>query len=101
MASLQKAVVTLKGDDEDAVEAMLRWLYTFDYEERKRNEKPANTLNFHLNTCVVADEYLVLTLKDEAVKRLQLKLESVTEDELVDFIEKISEFGGGLPGCHN
>ncbi|KAK5116592.1 hypothetical protein LTR85_009217 [Meristemomyces frigidus] len=92
-------VVELKEDGEEAVEAMLRWLYTFDYEEHTGATEPrkANTLGFHLDVCVVADKYLLSALKDEAIKRLQTLLEAATEDKLVGFMEHVYYANEALP----
>ena len=104
----QQPCVELKDDDEEAVEAMLRWLYTFSYEERIAAKRPDdtvlstataeepvipdkadNTLDFHLNVCTVANEYLLAALEKEAITRLQAGLMSASEDAFVSFYDKI------------
>ncbi|KAK4544581.1 hypothetical protein LTR36_004153 [Oleoguttula mirabilis] len=88
-AESSQLVVELKDDDEEAVEAMLRWLYTFDYEKRAGVEKQGPTLNFHLNVYVVSDKYLLAALQEESINPLQSDLEATEEDELVAFIQEV------------
>ena len=104
----QQPHVELKDDNEEAVEAMLRWLYTFDYEMHIVGKKPVNltpatvahearvvldkpdkTLNFHLNVCVVANKYSLAALEKEAITRLQAGLMSATEDAFVTVFDKV------------
>ena len=93
----QQPLVELKDDDEDAVEAVLRWLYTFDYEECIDTDKPDNRLDFQLNVCVVADKHLLMAFKEEAVVRVTALLESSLEDEFVTFYKKVRGLEADLP----
>jgi len=82
-------VVELKDDDEAAVEAMLRWLYTFDYKTPTSGDKQEDTLDFQLNVRVVADKYLLAGLRDEALQRLKTHLDTANECDLVKLIGKV------------
>ncbi|KAK3669886.1 hypothetical protein LTR78_010267 [Recurvomyces mirabilis] len=89
-AEAQQSVIELKDDvNEDAVEAMLRWLYTFDYQTRQKPLKAEPTAEFHLDVCVVADKYLLTCLSAEALSRLRVKLEVLAEAQLTAFIEQV------------
>ncbi len=90
-AEAQQRTVVLNEDDEDAFEAMLRWIYTFDYEDRISEAKVEATLDFHLNVCIVADKYLLSDLMNEALSRIRTKLETVEESELIRVIGKVRE----------
>ncbi|KAI7496743.1 hypothetical protein KC367_g6453 [Hortaea werneckii] len=83
-AEAQQPTVELRYDDNAAVEAMLRWLYTFDYEKTNTVEHKS-TYEFHLSVVVVADKYLLDGLRDEALHRLSNRLETTSADELVQF----------------
>ncbi|KAK3075804.1 hypothetical protein LTR53_000506 [Teratosphaeriaceae sp. CCFEE 6253] len=87
-AEAEQKTVWLEGDDEDACEAMLRWLYTFDYEERSgaADAQPEDTVDFHLGVCLVADKYMLQDLLNEALSRLRMRLESVDEAELTRIV---------------
>ncbi|KAI6873731.1 hypothetical protein KC338_g1559 [Hortaea werneckii] len=84
-AEAQQPTVELKHDEDAAVEAMLRWLYTFDYEKACPAESES-TPDFHRSVVVVADKYLLDGLRDEALRRLSSKLETIPLDELVKFL---------------
>ncbi|KAK4553751.1 hypothetical protein LTR86_009249 [Recurvomyces mirabilis] len=89
-AEAQQSVIALKDDvNEDAVEAMLRWLYTFDYQTRPKPLMAEPTPEFHLDVCVVADKYLLTCLSAEALSRLRVKLEVLPEAQLTAFIEQV------------
>lgn len=91
-AEAQQPTVELKGDDNAAVEAMLRWLYTFDY-EKTRTAEHESTYDFHLNVVVVADKYLLNDLRDEALRRLNNILQTIPADKLVNFFRDFSWSG--------
>ncbi|EMC96343.1 hypothetical protein BAUCODRAFT_471869 [Baudoinia panamericana UAMH 10762] len=90
-AEANTGVIELHDDDEEAVEAMLRWLYTFDYEDRTSfAEVEGNaTPDFHLAVCLVADKYLLTPLCDEALSQLCKVLEGLHHGQLVKVIEKV------------
>lgn len=104
-AESNQGVVELKDDDEEAVEALLRWIYTFEYEERQRNPIPCSTaedkddlpLNFHLNVCIAADKYLLPALRDEALGRLHVLLEYASETRLATFLQDVFYTGATFP----
>ncbi|KAK5674907.1 hypothetical protein LTS10_012319 [Elasticomyces elasticus] len=107
-AESKQPTIKLDGDEEEGVEAMLRWLYTFDYEHRAaqplpttrattptfgvagRGPLPETAADFHLNVCVVADKYLLKDLRNEALTRLRKKLEALDETELIRIIAKVN-----------
>ncbi|TKA82691.1 hypothetical protein B0A55_01497 [Friedmanniomyces simplex] len=94
-AEAQQPIIELKDDDEEAVEALLRWLYTFDYEHRHTGNAPdspeeESTIDFHLSVCLVADKYLLQDLKNEALSRLRTRLETaVDESEFTRVLIKV------------
>ncbi|KAI6885093.1 hypothetical protein KC360_g1524 [Hortaea werneckii] len=83
-AEAQQPTVELKDDEPMAVEAMLRWLYTFDY-EMARPADYTPTHDFHLSVVVVADKYLLNGLRDEALRRLSDMLQTISAEQLVNF----------------
>ncbi|GAB1736337.1 hypothetical protein NU219Hw_g7002t1 [Hortaea werneckii] len=85
----QQPTVELKDDDNAAVEAMLRWLYTFDY-EKTRTAEHESTYDFHLSVVVVADKYLLHGLRDEALRRFSDMLQTISADKLVNFFREFS-----------
>ncbi|KAK5713887.1 hypothetical protein LTR17_017386 [Elasticomyces elasticus] len=103
-----KPEIELWEDDEEGVEAMLRWLYTFDYEDHfhqhttvegteetdsKRDANPKNTLDLHLSVCVVADKYELLDLHNEALTRFRKGLENADENEVSRMFGAVREEG--------
>lgn len=62
-----------KGDDPDAIEAMLRYLYTLDYVPNASQDARGNqpTWNDHLNVVIIADKYGFVELKYEALTHLK------------------------------
>ncbi|RMY72703.1 hypothetical protein D0863_04333 [Hortaea werneckii] len=88
-AEAQQPTVELKHDEDAAVEAMLRWLYTFDY-EMTRTAEHETTYDFHLNVVVVADKCLLNDLRDEALRRLRTMLLTISAEKLVNFFRDFS-----------
>lgn len=98
-----QASIELKDDDEAAVEAMLRWLYTFDYEECRftlprhvgakeaQNVNLAATLDFHLAVCVVGDKYMLRRLGEEALDRLRKVLAAANDNAVVRLMKKLHD----------
>ncbi|KAK4900224.1 hypothetical protein LTR27_002448 [Elasticomyces elasticus] len=98
-----------KDDDAEGVEAMLRWLYTFDYEDHFQQRKivegngetdyaheeveTKNTLDLHLSVCVVADKYELLDLHNEAVTRFRKELANTNENEVSRIFGQVREEG--------
>ncbi|KAI7238339.1 hypothetical protein KC330_g2593 [Hortaea werneckii] len=91
----QQSTVELKDDDNAAVEAMLRWLYTFDY-EKTRTAEHESPYDFHLNVVVVADKYLLHGLRDEALRRLSNLLQTIPAEKLVNFFREF-DWNDGYP----
>ncbi|KAK3714301.1 hypothetical protein LTR37_007887 [Vermiconidia calcicola] len=66
-AESERKTIELHDDDPDAVEAMLRYIYSFEYADNAG--KPAlGTAAFHLNVYVVAKKYQMPTLGTKALK---------------------------------
>ncbi|OTA32009.1 hypothetical protein BTJ68_07322 [Hortaea werneckii EXF-2000] len=92
-AEAHQPIVELKDDDCAAVEAMLRWLYTFDYESSCPSGHELAP-DGHLRVVVVADKYMLDGLRDEALRRLGKILETISVDELVEILPNLG------PGSH-
>lgn len=84
-AEANRSAVELKGDDEDAIEAMLRWLYTFDYEARGATA----SLDFHINVAVVANKYLLRDLEQEASLRFARALTGISYGEFILLMKRM------------
>ena len=55
--------IELKDDDPDAVEAMLRYIYGFNYPSIEKAMVKAADVTFHLNTYIIADKYMLQELR--------------------------------------
>lgn len=64
----------LKDDDPDAVEAMLKWIYTFDYDTTSTSRRGPKE---HIEVYMVADKYLLPALQASALLRLKAALQSI------------------------
>ena len=87
-AESQQAVIELKDDDPDALEAVLRYIYTSKYV--KRGYK-SDDWRFHLSVSEVADKYLVKTLAEQAFDKFGLVVSNLTD------IERVAEMVKVLP----
>jgi speckle-type POZ protein len=63
--------MTLKGDDEYAVAAMLKFMYTSDYDSNGRAESSSSPMVFNVEVYQIADKYLVPALKSLAERNCQ------------------------------
>jgi speckle-type POZ protein len=63
--------VTLKGDNVNAVEAMLEFMYTFDYDSSGRAENSSSPMIFNVKVYHIADKYMVPALKSLAQRKFQ------------------------------
>ncbi|KAF2765386.1 hypothetical protein EJ03DRAFT_331009 [Teratosphaeria nubilosa] len=87
-AEASHSVIELKEDDEDALLAILRWLYCFDYEDKDTKAMP-DQFEFHAQVYIASDKYAVHSLRDESFKRLVAYTEAVDDDKLVDIISVV------------
>jgi speckle-type POZ protein len=63
--------VTLKGDDEYAVAAMLKFMYTSNYNSSGRADNSSSPMVFDVEVYQIADKYLVPALKSLAQRNCQ------------------------------
>lgn len=62
----KEGVLQLHDDDPDALESMLRYIYTSKYPE-----VPSNEWEKHLGLAVIADKYCLQLLKESALEKLE------------------------------
>lgn len=84
-AEAGQKVIELKDDDEDAVFAMLQWIYTFEYDTTWQREPRFTVEAFktHNNVQVVADKYKLPALSELAEIRAHTIISSCTTDTLL------------------
>ncbi|KAH9826075.1 Broad-Complex, Tramtrack and Bric a brac [Teratosphaeria destructans] len=92
-AEASHSVIELKEDDEDALLAILRWLYCFDYEDDNTkmyqsitDQAMPDQLDFHAQVYIASDKYAVHSLRDESFKRLVAYTEAFDDDKLVGIL---------------
>ncbi|KAK3057142.1 hypothetical protein LTR09_002181 [Extremus antarcticus] len=73
----RQSVIELKEDDTEAVEAMLRYIYSFEYEAIVSGEKARATPQFHLNVYTTAHKYRLSTLMNKATASLDKALVTI------------------------
>lgn len=86
-------VVELKDDDEDAVEAMLTWIYTFDYKyapKPGRSSAPSEAFAFEVMACITADKYQLKALADVSKKHAEDIMTRCTAADLTSIMEGMS-----------
>ena len=71
-----KAVIELKEDDPAAMAAMLRYIYTFAYEDP--NDTSVSSPQFHLDVYLTARKYLIEKLQGKAWKALEDRIAALT-----------------------
>lgn len=72
-------VIELKDDeDADAVEAMIAYIYSFDYSERFKEK--ADDAVFHFNVLVTANKYLIPKLASRACVKLAVASDTLQDD---------------------
>ncbi|EMC96344.1 hypothetical protein BAUCODRAFT_472268 [Baudoinia panamericana UAMH 10762] len=90
------SAIELHDDDEDAVDAMLRWLYTSKYDVASSETAQVSPM-FHLALYTVADKYLLDDLRDEAYDPVCGALDNISVAELANYIEHIFGPSGTYP----
>ncbi|KAK5129094.1 hypothetical protein LTR08_003914 [Meristemomyces frigidus] len=80
-AERNQQTIELKDDNEDAVAAMLRWIYTSEYDTTWAGFT-IDAFLFHVKVYSVADKYQLLPLKLLAKKRINTVMASCTTDTL-------------------
>nr|POE49734.1 hypothetical protein CFP56_78746 [Quercus suber] len=74
-------------DDEDALQAMLSWLYTFDYESARPPEVDRFTFTLRLYTTAL--KYGLVRLRTKVAEDFQCLLEDCDYEDLIDAAEKV------------
>jgi hypothetical protein len=72
-----QSVIELQDDEPEAVVAMLRFLYTFDYVDKKAN---LPSLDFHFEVCKTAKKYLLPKLEEKALNAISAEQERRPKD---------------------
>jgi speckle-type POZ protein len=79
--------VILKGDDANAVKAMLKFMYTSDYDAADNSSSP---MVFNAIVYRIADKYMVPALKSLAQRKIQeLVSTSWDSDDFTDYIAQL------------
>jgi speckle-type POZ protein len=82
--------MTLKGDNEYAVAAMLKFMYTSNYDSSGRDENSSSPMVFNVEVYQIADKYLVPALKSLAQRKIQKTFStSWNSDDFPDAIAQI------------
>jgi speckle-type POZ protein len=82
--------MTLKGDDEYAVAAMLKFMYTSNYDSSGRDENSSSPMVFNVEVYQIADKYLVPALKSLAQRKIQETFStSWNSDDFPDAIAQV------------
>lgn len=68
--------VRLEGDDVSAVEAMLQFMYTFDYDASGGAEHSSSPMVFNVRVYSIADKYDVPALKSQAKQKFETTVET-------------------------
>ncbi|KAK3056429.1 hypothetical protein LTR09_002936 [Extremus antarcticus] len=72
-----RRVLELDDDDAEAVDAMVRYLYSFEYADILRCREAPATLWFHLSVYDVALKYQIAKLEEKAIEALSVALSDV------------------------
>ncbi|KAK3699715.1 hypothetical protein LTR37_016320 [Vermiconidia calcicola] len=67
-AESERKTIELHDDDPDAVEAMLRYIYSFEYADTTGERASWTAVALHLNVYAVAKKYQMPTLSTKALK---------------------------------
>jgi speckle-type POZ protein len=82
--------MTLKGDDEYAAAAMLKFMYTSDYDSSGRDENSSSPMVFNVEVYQIANKYLVPALKSLAQRKIQETFStSWNSDDFPDAIAQV------------
>ncbi|KAL8870252.1 MAG: hypothetical protein Q9174_003662 [Haloplaca sp. 1 TL-2023] len=87
--------IDLKEEDPDLIEALVDYLYSFDYEDRRQAQpslqsSASKTLSINANMYIVGDRYNLRELKDLARQKFQTALsKSWDKENLPDVIRTI------------
>jgi speckle-type POZ protein len=82
--------MALKGDDEYAVAAMLKFMYTSNYDSNGRDENSSSPMVFNVEVYQIADKYLVPALKSLAQRKIQETFStSWNSDDFPDAIAQV------------
>ncbi|PQE33412.1 BTB POZ domain protein [Rutstroemia sp. NJR-2017a WRK4] len=87
--------ITLKEDDVSAVEAMLRFMYTFDYDASSSAKSSSSPMVFNAKVYSIADKYEVLSLKSYAKQKFETTVETCWDMD--DFPHAIAEVYNSTP----
>ena len=85
-----KGVIKLKGDDPDAVEALLRYIYTGNYTACQRWHDPS----FHLHVSIAADKYDFPFLSKDADITFKRKAKEVSDfTQVINIMDALADLG--------
>jgi speckle-type POZ protein len=79
----------LKEDDPRAIEAMMGFMYRFDYDGSGSHLDRVSPMLFHVKVYAIADKYRVLALKEQAKKKFENTVETCWNMD--DFPHVVSE----------
>lgn len=90
-----EGIITLNDDDVSAVDTMLRFLYSFDYDTGGSAADVASTMVFNVKVYSIADKYEIPALKSVASQKF---IDSVkTCWNMDDFPHAVAEVYGSTP----
>lgn len=83
-------MIHLEGDDSSAVEAMLQFMYSFDYDASGNADSSASPMVFNVKVYSVADKYDVPALKSQARQKFETTVETCWNmDDFPDAIVQV------------
>lgn len=88
-------VIELKEDNSRAVEAMLRFMYTFDYDSSGSDWERASPILFNVEVYSIAEKYGVLPLKLQAKEKFEKAIQNCWDMD--DFSPAITEIYNSTP----
>ncbi|KAM3068339.1 hypothetical protein ACMFMG_009478 [Clarireedia jacksonii] len=87
--------IHLQGDDVFAVEAMLQFMYTFDYNASGGAKSSSSPMVFNAKVYSIADKYEVLSLKSHAKQKFETTVDTCWDMD--DFPHAITEVYNSTP----
>jgi len=90
-------MIVLMEDDVYAVEAMLKFMYTFDYDDSGKHQERTSFMIFNAEVYSIADKYSILALKARAKKKFDKAVHNCRDME--DLIHAILEVYSSTPSA--
>ncbi|KAH8728537.1 BTB/POZ domain-containing protein [Phaeosphaeriaceae sp. PMI808] len=87
--------LTLNDDDISAVEAMLEFMYSFDYDSSGRAENTCSPMVFNVKVYSIAEKYDIPALKAKAKQKFETAVETCWEMD--DFPDAVKEVYHSIP----